>query len=551
MYVEKCSSGLVLKEKAQTMTNYDRASRQNVVPSAEKTDSSQQGLEFLFSPLLEDYYNPTHGLAEENNNDQAPNASFQEAEFINPFCTRCSSIRTSSLENPPCQFNKTTACHRFTEDVLVRAATVRSKKEMKIRVLIRHLKARLVGKGYAQEEGVDFEESFAPVARLEAEEVYVAQPEGFVDPDHPEKVYLLRKALYGLKQAPRACTTNSKAPQLDSKKQNALTMSSAEAEYVAFLQVVLKGNCGERTQLQDYGFNYNKHTVVLDSTVSHSNLMPTPVLLSRTIAHPYSVHKLLSRVLRNIIVIFARTFRVILFSIHNDEWKSFQCHHQTALRHPPSSSKFQPPVSLQGVTAGSTLIEDNPFAHADNDPFVIVFAPEPSFEASSSGDVSLAESTHVTKPHHLEKWSKDHPLDNVIGNPSRPVSTRKQLATDALWCSVHNLTKASVGVLRDIDKRKGIDFGGLPLHRIARFECITISSSQCASKNMTIYQMDVKTTFLNGKLKEEVYVCQPEGFVDPDHPLHVYRLKKTLYGLKQAPRAWYDTLLRFLRTQVS
>ncbi|GKB64712.1 retrovirus-related pol polyprotein from transposon TNT 1-94 [Tanacetum coccineum] len=73
---------------------------------------------------------------------------------------------------------------------------------------------------------------------------------------------------------------------------------------------------------------------------------------------------------------------------------------------------------------------------------------------------------------------------------------------------------------------------------VARIEAIRIFIANAASKNMTIYQMDVKTTFLNGELKEEVYVSQPEGFVDPDHPTHVYRLKKALYGLKQAPRAW-------------
>ncbi|GJS60799.1 hypothetical protein Tco_0655583 [Tanacetum coccineum] len=86
-----------------THQDYDNSDpvppRQNVVPTAEKTDSSQQGLEFLFSPLLEEYYNPTHGQAEENNNNQAPNASFQEDEFINPFCTRVQEIGESSSRN--------------------------------------------------------------------------------------------------------------------------------------------------------------------------------------------------------------------------------------------------------------------------------------------------------------------------------------------------------------------------------------------------------------------------------------------------------------------
>ncbi|GKB33959.1 copia protein, partial [Tanacetum coccineum] len=77
-------------------------------------------------------------------------------------------------------------------------------------------------------------------------------------------------------------------------------------------------------------------------------------------------------------------------------------------------------------------------------------------------------------------------------------------------------------------------------------EAIRIFIANAASKNMIIYQMDVKIAFLNGNLQEEVFVSQPEGFEDPDYPTHAYRLKKTLYGLKQAPRAWYDTLSKFL-----
>nr|GEW97788.1 integrase, catalytic region, zinc finger, CCHC-type, peptidase aspartic, catalytic [Tanacetum cinerariifolium] len=93
-----------------------------------------------------------------------------------------------------------------------------------------------------------------------------------------------------------------------------------------------------------------------------------------------------------------------------------------SLSHSPSSSALQHPISHQGVAAGSTIIEDNPFAHADNDPFINVFALNPNSEALSSWDARSAESTHVTQPHnHLEKLSKDHSLDNVIGNLSRPI----------------------------------------------------------------------------------------------------------------------------------
>ncbi|GKA84993.1 retrovirus-related pol polyprotein from transposon TNT 1-94 [Tanacetum coccineum] len=67
--------------------------------------------------------------------------------------------------------------------------------------------------------------------------------------------------------------------------------------------------------------------------------------------------------------------------------------------------------------------------------------------------------------------------------------------------------------------------------------------------NMIVYQMEVKTAFLNGILREEVYVSQPDGFVDQDNPNHVYKVKKALYGLKQAPRAWYDLLSKFLPSQ--
>ncbi|GKD28985.1 retrovirus-related pol polyprotein from transposon TNT 1-94, partial [Tanacetum coccineum] len=163
----------------------------------------------------------------------------------------------------------------------------------------------------------------------------------------------------------------------------------------------------------------------------------------------------------------------------------------------------------KGVAAKSTLMEDNPFAPVDNHPFINVFAPKPSSEASSFGDLSSEESPYIYKV-KLDEYG------DVLKNKARLVA-------------------------KGYRQEEGIDFEE-SFALVAHIEAIRIFIVNATSKNMTIYQMDVKTTFLNGKLKEEVYVSQPEGFVDPDHPTHVYRLKKALYGLKQAPRAWYDTL---------
>nr|GEZ43643.1 retrovirus-related Pol polyprotein from transposon TNT 1-94 [Tanacetum cinerariifolium] len=92
---------------------------------------------------------------------------------------------------------------------------------------------------------------------------------------------------------------------------------------------------------------------------------------------------------------------------------------------------------------------------------------------------------------------------------------------------------------------KGIDFKE-SFAPVARLEAIRIFLAYAAHLNMVVYQMHVKTAFLNGNMREEVYVSQPDGFVDPHNPNHVYKLKKALYGLKQAPRAWYDMLSSFL-----
>ncbi|GKD85296.1 putative ribonuclease H-like domain-containing protein [Tanacetum coccineum] len=94
-------------------------------------------------------------------------------------------------------------------------------------------------------------------------------------------------------------------------------------------------------------------------------------------------------------------------------------------------------------------------------------------------------------------------------------------------------------------QEEGIDYDEV-FAPVARIEAIRLFLAYASFKDFVVYQMDVKSAFLYGKIEEEVYVCQPPGFEDPDFPDRVYKVEKALYGLHQAPRAWYETLSTYL-----
>ncbi|GKE59669.1 retrovirus-related pol polyprotein from transposon TNT 1-94 [Tanacetum coccineum] len=187
--------------------------------------------------------------------------------------------------------------------------------------------------------------------------------------------------------------------------------------------------------------------------------------------------------------------------------------------HSPSSSALQYPSIHQGVAAESTLVEENLFAPIDNDPFINVFAPD--------GDLTMQDEIHEFD--RLQVWELVPQPDYVMIIALKCIYKVK---LDEYGDVLKNKARL---VAKGYRQEKGIDFEE-SFAPVVRIEAIRIFIANAASKNMTIYQMDVKTTFLNEKLKEEVYVSQPEGFVDLDHPTHVCRMKKALYDLKQAPR---------------
>ncbi|GJS41285.1 retrovirus-related pol polyprotein from transposon TNT 1-94 [Tanacetum coccineum] len=208
----------------------------------------------------------------------------------------------------------------------------------------------------------------------------------------------------------------------------------------------------------------------------------------------------------------------------------------------------------------STSIDQD--APSTKSPKTPTFHDDPLNESPNEDSTSHGSSSNVRQLHtpleHIGRWTKDHPIANVIGDPSR--SELVPCPDNVFLIKLKWIYKVKIdesgGVLKNkarlvaqgFKQKEGINFEE-SFAPVARIEANHIFVANAAHKNMTIYQIDIKTAFLNGELKEEVYVSQPKGFVDQDNPSHVYKLKKALYGLKQAPRAWYDMLSSFLISQ--
>ncbi|GJZ92207.1 retrovirus-related pol polyprotein from transposon TNT 1-94 [Tanacetum coccineum] len=222
----------------------------------------------------------------------------------------------------------------------------------------------------------------------------------------------------------------------------------------------------------------------------------------------------------------------------------------------------QPSTNTHLTTEPTTLTNVNTEENNDNqaedtqfqqDEFINPFCTSVrEIAESSSRNIDNSNMHTFYQPHDSEyQWTKDHLLEQVCGNPSKPVQTRRQLVTDPEMCMFAlTASTAEPKTIKEVMADSAwIEAMQKELHQFDRlqvWEFIDKPFGKNVIKLKWLWKnkkdedqtMDVKTAFLNGPLKEEVYIAQPDDFVDPDHPDKVYRLRKALYGLKQAPRAW-------------
>ncbi|KAD7477200.1 hypothetical protein E3N88_00336 [Mikania micrantha] len=264
------------------------------------------------------------------------------------------------------------------------------------------------------------------------------------------------------------------------------------------------------------------------------------------------------------------------------------------------------PTSAKSVAPPAPVAPPNTNADEILDSSTSFEIPAELFPGSSSTSAAAEPPANTCTALIPYQELKDHPLSQILGDISAGVSTRSQLSNFCLyalfvsqqepknyhtalkdngWVEAMQLEllqfqkqqvwelvplpqgKCAIGtkwvfrnktdengqivknkaklVVQGFSQEEGIDYDET-FAPVARLEAIRLFLAYAALHKLKVFQMDVKSAFLYGKIKEEVYVCQPPGFEDNKHPDWVYKLDKALYGLKQAPRAWYDTLSTFL-----
>ncbi|GJS21055.1 putative ribonuclease H-like domain-containing protein [Tanacetum coccineum] len=208
----------------------------------------------------------------------------------------------------------------------------------------------------------------------------------------------------------------------------------------------------------------------------------------------------------------------------------------------------------------------------------IVYSDDNDEDVGVEADMNNLDAFMPISPIPTTRIHKDHPVEQIIRDLNSAPQTRrmtKNLEEHGLFSSVQQRTNhkdfqnclfacflsqeepKKVWTLVDLPNgrrpigtkwvyRNKKDKRGVMIRNKARIEAIRLFLAYASFKDFMVYQMDVKSAFLYGKIEEEVYVCQPLGFEDPDFPDKVYKVQKALYGLHQAPRAWYETLSTYL-----
>ncbi|GJW40313.1 putative ribonuclease H-like domain-containing protein [Tanacetum coccineum] len=213
------------------------------------------------------------------------------------------------------------------------------------------------------------------------------------------------------------------------------------------------------------------------------------------------------------------------------------------------------PVNTAGTPASTNAFEEHsfarfsPFKNAFSLPHVLNVTPTNDTRIFSNAyddkdveeevDMKNVVSYYTVPDAAFTKFLKDHSKDQI--EPKKPVQALK----DPSWVEAMQDELLQFKLLKGYTQEEGIDYDEV-FAPVARIEAIRLFLAYASFKGFVVYQMDVKSAFLYGKIEDEVYVCQPPGFEDPDFPDKVYKVEKALYGLHQAPRAWYETLSTYL-----